>query len=192
MSSAFEVEFVLRSPIPLSEPKVTLILKITEDSFQKWFVTLTLIAKPHCSHQPQTLDCSQSLYPCLSSLLRLCYYNDFVIIKCPHPGSCHDASCLIFLSLSTIISKTVHSIVYCLYYPDYQWTVHAHAQWTQKVNRDQEDKYIKIMHHHLFAVVLFGRTRQSLNIVRHSLQIKKTNRNISKTCFQEPCGVCQD
>ena len=61
MSSALEVEFVLRSLIPLSEPRVTLILEITENSFQKRFVTLTLIAKPHCSQQPQTLDCCQSL-----------------------------------------------------------------------------------------------------------------------------------
>ena len=75
MSSALEVEFVLRSLIPLSEPKVTLILEITENSFQKRFVTLTLIAKPHCSQQPQTLDCCQSLWLRVSP-----HSSDYVII----------------------------------------------------------------------------------------------------------------
>ena len=96
ISSALEVEFVRRSLIPLSEPRVTLIF-----NFFLWHWMKLLVTK--------TLDYCQSMSPCLSSLLRLCYYNDAVIIKCPRPSHAshetHDP-------LSTIISKTVHWIVY--------------------------------------------------------------------------------
>ena len=105
MSSALEVEFVLRSLMPLSEPKVTLISVFSKIlSKQSGSLLVTLICYQASLLSVQTLDCSH-VSPCLSSLLRLCYYNDFVIIKCPRPGSCHDASCLIFLSQQSSVKQ---------------------------------------------------------------------------------------
>ena len=102
MSSALEVEFVLRSLIPLSDPRVTLILEITENSFQKHFCDTDLF--------PSLTAPSPRLWIVLRACLRVsphssCYYNDFVIIKCPHPGSCRDASCLIFFSQQSSVKQ---------------------------------------------------------------------------------------
>lgn len=106
MSSALEVEFVLRSLIPLSEPRVTLILGITENSFQKCFLTLTycqasLLPAPDY----RLFSDSACLRVSLHSSDYVIIHSEFVIIKCPHSGSCHDASCLKFFSQQSSVQQ---------------------------------------------------------------------------------------